>query len=264
MTPLFPRRPHRLTLLLLASATVAVKLRSASLIALPMNDIKDVSSTQGSSANNNRLHYAVGATVAVMGATLALTAPFVVLKTPLPYMATPAHKVARALQSLPVNIKKGSFVDLGSGDGEAVYQAYLAGFQKVVGYELNWTLWGVSQWRRLLFWGPQARKHTRIYCKDLFASPLPTDTTAVMVFGVTPLMKPLSVKLANETRPGVHVLSYRFPLPIQDSDNVEATQDLLQAKLVYDYEEMRVYEVINGGERGGNATKCDTTETTRS
>ena len=194
--------------------------------------------------SSSKLHVAVGATVAVMGATLALTAPFVVLKTPLPYMATPAHKIQRALQFLPAKSKRGTFVDLGSGDGEAVYQAHLAGFDKVIGYELNWTLWGLSQVRRLFFWGPQARRSTQIYCRDLFASSLSEDTTAVMVFGVTPLMKPLSIKLARETCPGVHVLSYRFPIPIQDGDNPEATGDLLSAKLVYDYEEMRVYKVI--------------------
>jgi hypothetical protein len=195
-------------------------------------------------SSSTKLHVAVGSTVAVIGATLALTAPFVVLKTPLPYMATPGHKIKRALQSLPT--KKGTFVDLGSGDGEAVYQAYRAGFEQVVGYELNWTLWGISQMRRLVFWGPQARRTTRIYCKDLFASALPSDTTAVMVFGVTPLMKQLSVKLANETRPGVHVLSYRFPIPLyDDSSDAETSQNLLRAKLVYDYEEMRVYKVID-------------------
>ena len=86
-------------------------------------------------------------------------------------------------------------------------------------------------------------KSTQIYCADFFASSLPSDTTTVMVFGVTPLMTPLSIKLAKETRPGVFVLSYRFVLPIQESDD-ESTRDLLRAKLVYDYEEMRIYKVV--------------------
>lgn len=216
------------------------------------NDENVASNTTNSS--NNKLHVAVGATVAVMGSILTLTAPFVVLKTPLPYMATPAYKIQRALQFLSTSTKRGgTFVDLGSGDGEAVYQAYRAGmFDKVIGYELNWTLWGLSQMRRIFFWGPQARRSTHIYCRDLFASPLPKETTAVMVFGVTPLMKSLSFKLARETRPGVHILSYRFPLPIQNVDNPKATKDLLSARLVYDYEEMRVYEVVDKDEQPPN------------
>lgn len=66
-------------------------------------------------------------------------------------------------------------------------------------------------------------------------------------------MKPLSMKLAQETRPGVHVLSYRFPIPIQDGadddEDGNATKDLLKAKLVYDYEEMRIYEVVGSNEQ---------------
>jgi hypothetical protein len=57
-------------------------------------------------------------------------------------------------------------------------------------------------------------------------------------------MKPLSMKLAKETRPGVFVLSYRFVLPIQEMGN-ESTRDLWKATLVYDYEEMRIYKVVN-------------------
>ena len=191
-----------------------------------------------------KLYIAAGATFAVLATTLGLTAPFVFLKTPLPYMATPTHKIQRALSSLPHT--KGTFVDLGSGDGEAVYQAFRAGFSRVVGYELNWTLWAVSQFRRLFCWGPQARKSTQIYCRDFFATPLPADTTAVMVFGVTPLMKPISMKLSRETRPGDHVLSYRFPIPVRDTES-KMKDDLLQAKLVYDNEEMRIYQVTGNG-----------------
>lgn len=214
-----------------------------------MGDANRNAVSSSPSKESNGKHAAVGATVVFMGATLALTAPFVFMKSPLPYMATPAHKIQRALQSLPAT--RGTFVDLGSGDGEAIYQAYRAGFERVIGYELNWTLWGISQLRRIFFWGPQARQRTQIYCKDLFATSLPNDTslTTVMVFGVTPLMKPLSMKLATETRAGVHVLSYRFPIPIQEEDGVNATSDLLRAKLVYDHEEMRIYEVLGGNEQ---------------
>jgi hypothetical protein len=187
---------------------------------------------------------AAGSAFSMLAIILGLTAPFVVLKTPLPYMATPRHKIQKALEFLRVHNNHrtggGIFVDLGSGDGEVIYQALQMGcFTKIVGYELNWTLWGISQLRRLLFWG-KGRKHTEIRLGDFFQTCLPNDTSTVMVFGVTPLMKPLSAKLARETRVGVHVLSYRFPLPLKDESN----RDLLKAKLVYDEEEMRIYEVI--------------------
>ena len=188
--------------------------------------------------SETRLQIAAAGSAFSVLAILGLTAPFVVLKTPLPYMATPGHKIRKAIEFLGVN--RGTFVDLGSGDGEVVYQASQMGYQKVIGYELNWTLWGISQLRRLLFWGKEGRKHTELRLGDFFLSSLPKDTSTVMVFGVTPLMKPLSAKLARETKAGVHILSYRFPLPLKD----ESDSDLLKAKLVYNEEEMRIYEVI--------------------
>jgi hypothetical protein len=93
-----------------------------------------------------------------------------------------------------------------------------------------------------LFWGPQACQQIQTYCKDLFALSLPNDTTAVLPFRVTPLMKPLSMKLEGETRLRIHVLSYQFPIPIQDVDNAKLV------KLVYGYKEMRTYEVVGGNE----------------
>lgn len=190
--------------------------------------------------SETRLVFAAAGVSAIVAGILGLTAPFVFLKTPLPYMATPGIKIQKALAFLGTNRRIGTFVDLGSGDGEALYQASRMGYPKVVGYELNWTLWGFSQLRRILFWDSQKRRSTQILQRDFFLSALPKDTCTVMVFGVTPLMKPLSSKLARETRPGVHVLSYRFPLPLRDEFNA----DLLQAKLIYDQEEMRIYEVV--------------------
>ena len=119
------------------------------------------------STPNRRLW--MGALVAgttVVG-TLALTAPFVLSRSPLPYMATPGHKIKRALEfvqttktSQPGAFAGGAaaarqqhtFIDLGSGDGEGVYQAVQSGYEKAVGIELNWTLCTLSRIRRRLFW----------------------------------------------------------------------------------------------------------------
>lgn len=235
--------------------------------------------------------------------TLVLTAPFVLqyVRSPLPYMATPKDKVKKALQfveqrqrqkycrptaggeinsnhnhtndqELPAQIRHWHFVDLGSGDGEAVYQALqLRGnncCSKATGIELNFTLWVMSQLRRWLFWTSQERQRCHFLWKDLFTYNLQT-ANAVMIFGVKPLMIPISQKLAQECKPGTHILSYRFPVPlrkVEDSNNHSNNSDvegentvsqinnnidgeddkplLLNAKLVYDEEEMRIYECV--------------------
>ena len=91
-------------------------------------------------SSNNRLWWgALMAGSTVLG-TLALTAPFVLSRPPLPYMATPGHKIKHALefiQTKPGRKQPGVFVDLGSGDGEGVYQAVRMGYQQAVGIELN-------------------------------------------------------------------------------------------------------------------------------
>lgn len=183
-----------------------------------------------------------------MGLTLSLTAPFIVLKTPLPYMATPKRKLARALSTVRRRSSSdgGVFVDLGSGDGEAVYQAARLGW-KAVGYELNWTLWLLAQGRRYLCWDRSLR--TEFRRADFFQSRLPANTTAVMIFGVTPLMRPLSEKLAVECAAGTHILSYRFLLPTQEANRSSGASNgdetLLHAKIVYNHEEMRIYQVLD-------------------
>jgi len=190
-------------------------------------------------------------------------------------MATPKDKVRKALEFVALQKTKhedGSwnkmrhFVDLGSGDGEGVYQALQQThpfIYKATGIELNSTLWLVSQLRRNLLWGLKKRSRSSFYCRDMFGYDLASNRAdTVMIFGVNPLMKSISQKLARECRPGTHVLAYRFLIPLDESfddpkkngnlnkpeDNNEKrddNDDLLAAKLVYDVEEMRVYECSN-------------------
>jgi hypothetical protein len=240
-----------------------------------------------------------GTTVA---GTLALTAPFVLqhFRSPLPYMATPKDKVRRALEfvaqrrgvqeceqgqssrppttgySGPRAIPRRHFVDMGSGDGETVYQALRqrAGFQShqhlfatATGIELNFTLWALSQIRRILLWNRDERIRSSFIWRDLFAYSL-QDVDTVMIFGVKPLMTSISQKLAKECRPGTFILAYRFPVPLAErssemdkhgiieeanaGSNMPLTKSsryeipdtkLLAADLIYDAEEMRIYEV---------------------
>jgi hypothetical protein len=188
-----------------------------------------------------------GTTLAI---TLGLTAPFVFTRSPLPYMATPKDKVARALMYLKTkhynDESRPLFVDLGSGDGETLYQAADVGY-RAVGYELNSTLWFLSSVRRMTW---PHRVYTSIHYGDFFQTKLPQETKVVMMFGVTPLMAKLSAKLNKELEVGGHIMSYRFELPTGTCD---ADNDLVQATLVYDLEEMRIYQVQ--GQKSEDVTK---------
>ena len=174
---------------------------------------------------------------------VAVQAPFflTLAKSPLPYVVTPGDKIYKALkfvqkQKSPSAPSQRTFVDLGSGDGEGVYQAARAGYHQAVGLELNWTLYKFSQLRRKFFWEADLRQRTQFYQKDFFTYSVAKADTC-LIFGVPTLMERVSRKLAQECKPGTHVLSYRFELPLADTSKPH----LLAADIVYDWEEMRVY-----------------------
>lgn len=174
---------------------------------------------------------AIAGTV-VLG-TIGLMAPFVSglrHKFYLPYMATPKEKVRKALQHAVTNhvpgascstapssrrIRPRKFLDLGSGDGEAVYQAVQitspAALDLAVGVELNRTLYTIASLRRLA-WTSSQRRRSLFLCDSFWKHPL-QSYSVVMIFGVPPLMRDLSDKIHRECEPGTVVLSYRFPLP---------------------------------------------------
>lgn len=187
--------------------------------------------------NLQRAGMMVGSSIAVI---LGFTAPFVFVRSPLPYMATPGPKIRRALQFLGKanDPKRNLFVDLGSGDGEAVYQAARLGY-RAIGLELNFTMWVFSSLRRQLFWSREEKANSTLLWKNFFEYDIAHANT-VMIFGVTPLMKPLSQKIATECHPGTDVLSYRFGIPLVHPQRKE-TSDLLNANIIYDEQEMRIY-----------------------
>lgn len=184
--------------------------------------------------NTSRIAGAIFGTIVI--GVFGLKAPFVFTKSRLPYMATPGPKIRKALQHLSKEKPPGIFVDLGSGDGEAVYQAAKLGY-KAVGIELNFTMWWMSSIRRRLFWTAEERSRSKLLWSDLFEYDL-KDANAVMMFGVTPLMKPLSQKVASQCKSGTDILSYRFALPLAHN---QETQDLMKGAMIYDQEEMRIY-----------------------
>lgn len=72
------------------------------------------------------------------------------------------------------------FVDLGSGDGRIVFQAYRqAVFHKSVGYEINPFLHAWANARRFMQ-GPMVWRKTAFFCRDLWKVDL-TKTNVVAV-----------------------------------------------------------------------------------
>jgi hypothetical protein len=152
-------------------------------------------------------------------------------------MVTPAHKIKQALQSLFARSNRGMCVDLGA------MHVVMAKLSINLSSILRWIQSGnLTALKHIVLGTTGMSTSTQIYCKDLFDPSLPNDTIAVLAFGVTPLVKPLSMKLESETRQGLHALSYRLPIPIQNVVNMNQQRDCCrQEKLVYDYEEMRTF-----------------------
>jgi hypothetical protein len=209
------------------------------------------------------LHRAGFVFTAVTFGCIGLKLPFVVTvfsRSPsLPYMATPSRKLSLALKQVKRlqgynyrTAKEGAerpfvFVDLGSGDGEGVLQAARLGY-KAIGIELNFTLWAFSNIRRQLFWSASEKQRSKIILGSFFDYHLQRDfdATTVMIFGVAPLMESLSQKLKEELPVGACILSYRFGIPLACYNNgANTSSNLLEANIVYDHQEMRIYQVVS-------------------
>jgi len=181
-----------------------------------------------------------------------LTSPFIFmqLRSELPYMSTPRRKVLKALECISnrqgsrsrhagASVRRRNFHDLGSGDGEAVLAAASAGWD-ATGVEMNPTLWLVSQIRRI-FSPSHVRQKSRFILGDLFKHNV-QSADAVMIFGVQPLMPRIAAKIAKECE-ATCVMSYRFRIPLQEEEKTSGDTDTLNATLIFDDEEMRVWEI---------------------
>jgi hypothetical protein len=244
----------------------------------------------------------------VVGGVLFLTLPFIVLPfirgQTLPYMATPVKKLRHAFRfiqqqqqhnfyhhtgdtrNVPLHRQRQRhFLDLGSGDGETIYQAlrllntqnasdetepqppgggtssekhekHLAYYYNCcTGVELNTTLYLWSWWRRTLFWTKQERSRATFLCRDMFhpssLSIHNNNTNAnlihhahtIFIFGIPALMSSISHLLVrHQCQPGTYIICYRFPLPIDDCRAENLNQPCLPATLIYEKDEMRIYE----------------------
>lgn len=148
-----------------------------------------------------------------------------------------------------------NFVDLGSGDGTAVLTAASLGYN-AIGFELNPTLWLISSLRRILSTNKTIRSQSRFILGDMFhnesAKTSLRDADCVMIFGVNSLMPQIARLVQRECcRPGCLLMSYRFRVPLHFSSSIEKDDaatiaqraDGLDATLIYDEEEMRIYEL---------------------
>ncbi len=146
-----------------------------------------------------------------------------------------------------------TFVDLGSGDGQAVYEAARLGY-RAIGIEFNWALWAFSSLRRLFFWSKDERDRSTLVRQDFTHYDL-READTVMIFAVPRTMPVLGRKIQAECRGGTAVLAYRFPIPLAQQDDARGKDAgsgrggndddgmLLNADLVYDHEDMRIYRM---------------------
>lgn len=152
------------------------------------------------------------------------------------------------------------FVDLGSGDGATIFAAASLNW-KSTGIELNHTLWAISSLRRF-FQPAQLRSSCSFIHGDMFQNQRLRGelrkANCVMVFGVNSLMPRIADLIQNECQRGAFVMSYRFRVPllnkdqrdiINKQDGVKARNESItegvDASLIYEEEEMRVYEISN-------------------
>jgi hypothetical protein len=230
------------------------------------------------------------AAVSIIGITIGLQFPFLFPKSA-PYMATPGRKVRDALEFLIKNnmnvhgekttngLKQQRqqqqqrrrlrpiFIDMGSGDGQAVYEAGKLGYDSI-GIEYNWTLYMFSLLRRQLFWPSEIKQRTSFVRQDFHSYNLRHANT-IMIFTIPRTMPVLGTKIQTECLPGTNILAYRFGIPLLvtdekqneddndgefsstkrnlgngDSRNDNKTSDIrLNADLIYDRGDMRIYRM---------------------
>lgn len=160
----------------------------------------------------------VGATIAAIVYGVAL--PFVLpgfRKVCLPYVPATEAQIQNVIKCLAN--RKGSLIDLGSGDGRIV-QAVMKdnlhknhnnmAVTKAEGVELNTWLVLFSKWSA---WRNGFKtSQVSFYKKDIFKTDL-SKYNNIVVFGVESLMEALEHKLQHELTDDAILIACRFPMP---------------------------------------------------
>ncbi|XP_053133154.1 adenine nucleotide translocase lysine N-methyltransferase isoform X1 [Hemicordylus capensis] len=126
---------------------------------------------------------------------------------PVPYVPASAQQVENVM--LLLKGRSGKMVDLGSGDGRIVLEAYRRGFRPAVGYELNPWLLRLSNYRA---WKAGCYGEVSYFREDLWKVNL-SDCTSVTVFLAPSVLPLLERKLLLELPDEARVVAGRFPLP---------------------------------------------------
>jgi hypothetical protein len=115
------------------------------------------------------------------------------------------------------------FVDLGSGDGRAVFQAAKAGM-RATGLENNWYLYALSQFTKYKPQHASSRKNVHFSPRSFYKYSC-SEQDVVMIFGVTEIMPTVSAKLLQELPPSGVVVSSQFEFLEPGWDLLEQCDD---------------------------------------
>jgi len=146
-----------------------------------------------------------GAVVALYAAAAPFVAP-ALRKVCLPFVPATTEQVHNVFKVL--GARKGTLVDIGSGDGRIVIAAAKHGFQ-ASGFELNPWLVCYSRYKA---WREGVHRSTSFHISDLWKVSF-AQYSNVVIFGVPQMMDQLELKLASELPSTAKVVACRFPFP---------------------------------------------------
>jgi hypothetical protein len=171
----------------------------------------------------------------------------------LPYQHTPQKKLKAAMSMITkhftsrgINVNQLSFVDLGSGAGEAVIEAKRAGFLRSSGVEINPTLLLLSYFNAARSGYLRSVSFTN---HNLLTLPL-QKYNCVFMFGVKPLLEVMSPKLETEVAVGNVICLYRFKLGTK-------LVDTGKFQVVGRDGELTLYERVGGDSSGSSGDSGD-------
>uniref|UniRef100_A0A3Q2HJU6 ATP synthase subunit C lysine N-methyltransferase n=1 Tax=Equus caballus TaxID=9796 RepID=A0A3Q2HJU6_HORSE len=149
----------------------------------------------------------------IVGGTLvavyAVATPFItpaLRRICLPFVPATTKQIENVVKML--RGRRGSVVDVGSGDGRIVIAAAKEGFA-AAGYELNpWLVW----YSRYRAWREGVQGSAKFYISDLWKVSF-SQYSNVVIFGVPQMMPQLEKKLELELEDNARVIACRFPFP---------------------------------------------------
>nr|XP_008522597.1 PREDICTED: protein FAM173B [Equus przewalskii] len=156
----------------------------------------------------------------IVGGTLvavyAVATPFItpaLRRICLPFVPATTKQIENVVKML--RGRRGSVVDVGSGDGRIVIAAAKEGFA-AAGYELNpWLVW----YSRYRAWREGVQGSAKFYISDLWKVSF-SQYSNVVIFGVPQMMPQLEKKLELELEDNARVIACRFPFPHWTPDQV--------------------------------------------